>query len=540
MGSHENNGNHGGGVFTSGRKRALYPKMASQQLPRREKTESGLEKWLANPWSRKKIMKHHPRWLWARNHMGNPDLMKLTHNFPGFALIILLVTAISVRAQDLTAFVRSTFSTSAAAYPYSVIPVDINSVGKPDLVEVNFGDQGGGNTLTVFTNNGNGAFGSNATLTVGFSPTCVIAADVNGDGKPDLICANFGYDSVSGNITGNTLTVLTNNGAGKFGLKSTLTVGGGPYTVLAADINQDGWPDLICSYTNGLTLLTNSGNGNFGSNATIYLGYATTSIVAVDVNGDGKIDLVTANPTSNTLTVLTNNGKGVFSFKSSLVVGAGPRCVVAADINGDGKPDLISANYGTTPGIYGNTLTVLTNNGKGDFGSNATLTVGSAPWCVVAADINDDGKPDLISTDNSIGSLTVLTNNGTGAFGFYTRLSVGSGSAHPVSIAPIDVNGDGLLDLVIANYTESLQTVLTQVIVVPPALNITPNRANQFNVSWSSFYNGFAIQTNGDLTTTNWLTCSNSISVTGVGGTNFFTTFTTLPPTNLFFRLMAN
>ena len=70
-----------------------------------------------------------------------------------------------------------------------------------------------------------------------------------------------------------------------------------------------------------------------------------------------------------------------------------PICVVAADVNGDGKLDLISANYGA------NTLTVLTNNGSGGFGSNATLSVGSGPTCVVAADVDGDGKLDLISAN---------------------------------------------------------------------------------------------------------------------------------------------
>ena len=103
-------------------------------------------------------------------------------------------------------------------------------------------------------------------------------------------------------------------------------------------------------------------------------------------------DFISANFYGNTLTVLTNNGRGVFSFNATLPVGSGP-FVCAADVNGDGHVDLICANRD-------NTLTVLTNNGSGVFGSMPPLTVGSYPICVVAADVNGDGHVDLICAND--------------------------------------------------------------------------------------------------------------------------------------------
>ena len=121
---------------------------------------------------------------------------------------------------------------------------------------------------------------------------------------------------------------------------------------------------------------------------------------------------------------------------------SGPDCVAAADVNGDGRLDLISANYGFRwanpgePGGWNNTLTVLTNNGSGGFGSNATLTVGFGPSAVVAADVNGDGKPDLISANETDNTLTVLTNDGSGLVSAASAtLAVGS--------RPRGLGGDG-------------------------------------------------------------------------------------------------
>ncbi|MGD0208240.1 MAG: VCBS repeat-containing protein, partial [Verrucomicrobiota bacterium] len=189
------------------------------------------------------------------------------------------------------------------------------------------------------------------------------------------------------------------------------------------------------------------------------VGSAPAYVVAADVNGDGKVDLISANAGDGTLTVMTNNGSGGFALAATLVVGNFPLFVTAADVNGDGKLDLISADFGS--GGLGNTLTIWTNNGNG-FGYNSTLTVGSGPYAVVAADVNGDGKVDLISANANDGTLTVLTNNGMGGFGLSATLPVGaSASSYPDSVAAADVNGDGKVDLISANANDGTLTVLT-------------------------------------------------------------------------------
>ena len=384
--------------------------------------------------------------------------------------------------------------------PVSVAAADVNGDGKLDLICANYSDD----TLTVLTNNGSGSFGSNATLNVIGSPVSVVVADVNGDGKPDLV-------SVSGSppVFAGILTVFTNNGGGVFGINATLNVGSHPSSVAVADVNGDGKPDLISAnfLDNTLTVLTNNGRGIFSSNATLNVGNGPISVIAADVNGNSKLELVCANFGDNTLTVLTNNGSGSFGSNATLNVGSNPYCVIAANIVGNGALALITAN-----GSDG-TLTVLTNNGWGVFGSNATLNVGYEPNSVVAADVNGDGKLDLISANHGSypsqfldHTLTVLTNDGSGTFGSNATLQVGSG---PNCVIAADVKANGKLDLISANGNDNTLTVLINISTFPsptsmPSLSLNLH-GNALQVAWPSDSPGWSLQENSDLTKTNWL-----------------------------------
>jgi hypothetical protein len=304
---------------------------------------------------------------------------------------------------------------------------------------------------------GSSSFNLTNTLPVGNGPTSIAVADVNGDGYPDLISADTG---------GTTLTVLTNNGLGEFGLFSTISLATNAISVAAADLNGDGHPDLVCAYLfsalgggNTLTVWTNNGAGGFGSNSTLEAGFGTYFVTAAALHGGSNLDLVCANSDlqyGNNLTVLTNNGHGVFPHSANYGVGAGPVSVAVADVNGDGRPDLISANSGD------GTLTVLTNEGNSIFAFMSTIPVGSgsgsAPYSVVAVDVNGDGKPDLISANANDSTLSVLTNNGNGRFTLAATLTV---DQTPLCVAAADVNGDGKPDLICANYDSSTLTVLT-------------------------------------------------------------------------------
>ena len=331
-------------------------------------------------------------------------------------------------------------SPGVGSSPQSVAAADVNGDGKVDLISANLT----ANTLTVLTKNGSGGFGLASSPGVGSGPISAVAADVNGDGKVDLISANY---------NANTLSVLTNNGSGGFVLSSSPGVDIGPSSVAAADVNGDSKVDLISANygAHTLTVLTNNGNGGFVLSSSLGVGINPLSVTAADVNGDGKVDLVNANLNSTTLTVLTNNGSGGFVLSSSPVVGIGNYSVAAADVNGNAKVDLISANYGN------NSLLVLTNNGSGGFVLSSSPGVGDGPQSVTAADVSGDGKVDLISANYNASTLTVLTNNGSGGFVLCSSQGV---VGNPVSVTAADVDGNGRMDLISANSFASTLSVL--------------------------------------------------------------------------------
>ena len=390
------------------------------------------------------------------------------------------------------------------------------------------------NTLTLLTNNGSGIFTSNASINVPKLPSGIAAADVNGDGKVDLICASINNPNYQSGNSG-LLTVLTNNGRGGFVSNAVYGAGSGTVSVTTADVNKDGSLDLICAnfgndQQSSLSVLTNNGSGAFTTAATVNVGvgsaYAAYSVTTADTQNDGWPDLICVNTgasgLSTNLSVFTNNHSGGFSLASTPGVGGGPVSVVAADVNNDGWMDLICANAGSG---NGNTLSVLTNNHSGGFALSSTLVVGRGVHSVVAVDVSGDGWVDLICANAVDNTLSVLTNNGSGGFALCGTYGVGS---TPLSVTAADVNGDGYVDLICANSGSNTVSVLTN---LPPAPHT--NTVGLVVTSWPSPSTGFVLQQNNTLGATNWTNFAGAVT------TNSTTLSVSIPsPTgSQFFRL---
>jgi hypothetical protein len=397
-----------------------------------------------------------------------------------FTILTLITTlSISGRSQSVAPVSFNLFSTLPVGNsPSWVTAADINGDGKIDLISMP--GIGNNNSIIIFTNDGLGDFLFASSPGVGSAPASVAAADVNGDGKLDLISANYG-DA--------TLSVLTNDGQGEFVISGTYAVGNHVYCVIAADVNGDGKLDLITANTadNTLSVLTNDGLGGFVTSGTYTVGNHPFSVIAIDINGDAKPDLVCVNALDNTITALTNNGSGSFVASGTYSVGQNPNQVTAADINGDGKPDLITANYSD------GTLTILTNDGNGGFGFSSTVQDVFGVRSVVAADVNGDGSMDLICVPGLNNSVTVFTNNGTG--GFFQLTNFPGPGSYPFSVVTADVNGDGRPDVICANVFGDSLTVLTNATQFP--LPLLPHTASGIAAVTNDFVVGVDITDGG-------------------------------------------
>ena len=321
--------------------------------------------------------------------------------------------------------------------------------------------------------------------TGGIETEAVAAEDLNGDGYPDLVIANAcGSNST---CTAGSVTVLLNNGNGTFGKAVAYGSGGvQPLAVAVADVNGDGKPDIVvanscvsvtgtagCTTDGSVAVLLGNGDGTFQTAVSYDSGgFFARWVVIADINLDGKPDLIVVNRCGtssvcsgdSTVAVLLGNGDGTFQTAVNYDTGGtGSEAVAVADVGGNDNPDLIVANQclGACNGFPGpqSTVGVLLGNGDGTFQSVVNYVTNA--WAIsniAVADVNGDGKLDLAVSspceaeyaecDQGGGGVAVLLGNGDGTLQAPSQFSIGNYEGGLVAIQ--DVNGDGKPDLVVS------------------------------------------------------------------------------------------
>ena len=429
--------------------------------------------------------------------------------FACLILVHLLTTSIPAAAQGpIFRFAPSFLSGGLNAY--SIAVADVNGDGKPDLLIANrcaSSTNCSNGVVAVLLGNGDGTFQSAVSYASGgYEPLSIAVADVNEDGKPDLLLANLCINS--SNCSHGTVGVLLGNGDGTFqSAVAYSSVGEYAVSLTVADVNGDGKPDVVVGneYASGtqiangtVAVLLGNGDGTFQS-AVAYSsgGYAAQSVAMADVNGDGKPDVLVTNCASSSpcgngiVSVLLGNGDG--TFQSAAIYSSGgydALWVAVGDVNGDGKLDLLVDNYCASSGNCANgTVAVLLGNGDGTFQPAVTYDSGGQYARFVAvADVNADGNPDLLVTNvygtsaGTNGGISVLLGNGDGTF--QSAKSYYSGGYEAYSAAVADVNADGKLDLVVANQCTSFNSC------VDGAASVLLGNGDGTFVSAAAYYSG--------------------------------------------------
>jgi hypothetical protein len=375
--------------------------------------------------------------------------------FKGFLLLLLASSSPVLLAQSTTSpktqyfFNQASFPTGS--FPHGVAIADMNGDGRPDLVIANTDGPSG----SILLGQADGTFAPKTDFVLPESPMVLVTGDFNGDGKIDVA------------VTGNTgVTISPGNGDGTLGTPVTYPSTNAPYLMAVSDLNRDGKQDLViagaCGNTCGfVSVLLGKGDGSFQAATDYSAGGVPSAFTMADLNGDGIPDVALANMASNSpaggtgglISVLLSNGNGTFQAPVNYASGPNIAGIAAGDVTGDKVPDLVVTH------VAGAIVTMLKGDGDGTFQAEQTLSsdsnLGATNFQLL--DVNKDGKLDLVMASVFNGGATVLIGNGDGTFQPAAVFSTGN---QTYFFAAADVSGDGNLDLAMVDTIGNYVTVL--------------------------------------------------------------------------------
>jgi hypothetical protein len=313
--------------------------------------------------------------------------------------------------------------------------------------------------IMVWRNNGDGTFRAPIEFPTGQGPAGIVIADFTGDGKPDVITANYGGSSIS---------ILRHNGltgdSAGFLPPVTFNAINHAEKIAAADVNGDGILDVVVGELVGigpsatLAVMINTGDGNFAApvlyDAAPGGRFGSTAVALADLDNDGDIDLIGGGLYSNgsidngAVTIRRNNGSGTFG-SAEIILFTNPNFVsmpkelTTGFINSDGFADIVAA-VPSGRAIEG--FVAVTSNGSGGFNTPVYYEASQQTFDVAVVDLDSDGDGDVITLANSSAAVTVHENLGNGAFRVLPRYEVASLSD---AVESADIDNDGDIDIVV-------------------------------------------------------------------------------------------
>ena len=342
------------------------------------------------------------------------------------------------------------YSTPEGSSPQYICTGDVNNDNQIDIIIVDYGLNG----LDVFLGYGNGSFDTmrNFSTGVGSLPLWVALGDFNDDNALDAVSANYGTESIG---------ILLGNGNGNFTLTSTFFLNDNPTSIAVDSINNDNHLDIVVSTGSGqVGIYLGQGNSTFISIAWYLTGdyYSSWSISVGDFNRDNYSDIVVANTGIDNVGVLLGYGNGSFAPQTSYSTGISslPCYVIVADCNNDNISDIVATLEGSDE------VVILYGYGNGTFQilRRYSTGLGSQPYGIVAADLNNDTHLEFVVALSGTGDIAILTEYQAAEFANEIVYLTGA-APQPTSVDIADFNNDNRLDIVVANSgTDSLSILL--------------------------------------------------------------------------------
>jgi uncharacterized protein (TIGR03437 family) len=372
---------------------------------------------------------------------GSPAFLSYNLNYPSLTVLF---------GKGGGTFVGAPIVNSGAdgfsVYAQPIAIADFDGDGIPDLADASHVPE----SLTILKGAGDGNFATAFRYAFpDLLPVSLATGDFNHDGKQDVAALVLIPTGVSSQ---GEVQIFLGNGDGTLQPPTSLALQAiNPTILAAADLNGDGIPDLAVAAQGGVWVWLGKGDGTFFAPAVYSIqSTALTSLVIGDFNDDGRPDLAVANQSAQNVAIFIGKGDGTFSAGNAIPVSVpapsagvsqpalGPTVLVAADFNGDGVLDL-AATLGNASNSGGG-IAVLLGKGDGTFQSPAIDP--EVALALAAADINGDKIPDLVATDQSLGTVVRL-GNGDGTFQAATPIVTSSSQR----LAIADFNGDGKPDV---------------------------------------------------------------------------------------------
>lgn len=424
---------------------------------------------------------------------------------------------ISVSVNSLTAFSASPFvvTTSCAgsisfaaptnltidASSYANTVADIDGDGKPEVLSANYFS----NKLSVYRNLSTSsiAFASKSDFTTYTGPVGLTVADFDGDGKKDVVVAN--YTNVNGFGIISYFRNTSTPGSISFATRVDFSVKSYPWSFAAADIDKDGKTDLVVGYYTGdsITVVRNTGsigNAEFVTQKSFFTGASSypRKIAVSDLDADGKTDIAVACYNTTKITVFKNTsttGNITMNTGVDYTMPSNARSIAIGDLDNDSKPDIVATAVTNALRVFKNTTSGTINASSFSTTTNLSLPGGRNPDDVILMDVDGDGssRTDIVTGyESSLSAVSSFKNNGSMSFAAYADHSLSSSSG-PRFICGGDLNADGKPDVVTSTSGTSicvLQNTNNPLVAEPngaaSGIGFTGVSTTSMTVSWTN------------------------------------------------------